>query len=176
MGTAEPPSEVAEHPASKRAPEHAWRSRVLGWVSNRWAVWFWHGGLVGFFLVFVLLPTLYVLGYVVADWSGVETIFQDPLLAGRILPAITYSFGVAGMVALFDLVAGLPLAWLLVRFTGSYGEIPEGGPKDRLFVRFLAAIVAQPIMTACAFVVLYRIMGLVYHLNVPALGAVQEGI
>ena len=115
MGTAEPPSEVAEHPASKRAPEHAWRSRVLGWVSNRWAVWFWHGGLVGFFLVFVLLPTLYVLGYVVADWSGVETIFQDPLLAGRILPAITYSFGVAGMVALFDLVAGLPLAWLLVR-------------------------------------------------------------
>ncbi len=115
MGTAEAPSEVAANPVATRAPEHALRSKALATVSNRWAVWLWHGGIVGFFLLFVLLPTLYVLGYVAADWGGVQTIFQDPVLAGRILPAIGYSFGVAGMVALFDLVAGLPLAWLLVR-------------------------------------------------------------
>jgi ABC-type Fe3+ transport system permease subunit len=115
MGTAEAPSEVTGIPVATRAPEHVWRSKSLAWVSTRWAVRLWHGGIVGFFLVFVLLPTLYVLGYVVADWSGVQTIFQDPILAGRILPAVEYSFGVAGMVALFDLLAGLPLAWLLVR-------------------------------------------------------------
>lgn len=115
MGAAEAPSDATVNPTATRAPEHVWRSKSLAWVSNRWVVWAWHGGLVVFFLVFVLLPTLYVLGYVVADWSGVQTVFQDPVLAGRILPAITYSFGVAGMVALFDLVAGLPLAWIIVR-------------------------------------------------------------
>jgi ABC-type Fe3+ transport system permease subunit len=61
------------------------------------------------------LPTLYVLGYVAVDWSGVQSIFADPRLADRILPAVAYSFGVAGMVAVFDLLAGLPLAWLIVR-------------------------------------------------------------
>jgi len=115
MGAAEAPSEAAGNPTATRAPEHAWRSKAMAWVSTRWAVHAWQWGIIAFFLVFVLLPTLYVLGYVVADWSGVQTIFQDPVLAGRILPAITYSFSVAGMVALFDLVAGLPLAWLLVR-------------------------------------------------------------
>jgi uncharacterized membrane protein len=70
----------------------------------------------------------------------------------------------------------LLLASLLVRFTAGYGDLPEGSSRDRLFVRFLSAIVAQPVATACAFAVLYRIMGVVYHLKVPSLGAVQEGI
>ena len=70
----------------------------------------------------------------------------------------------------------LMLAWLLVRFTAGYGDLPEGPSRDRLFLRFLSAIVVQPMATACAFTVLYRIMGVVYHLKVPGLGAVQEGI
>jgi hypothetical protein len=70
----------------------------------------------------------------------------------------------------------LLLASLLVRFTAGYGNLPEGSSRDRLFMRFLTAIVAQPMATACAFSVLYRIMGLVYHLKVPGLTAVQEGI
>jgi hypothetical protein len=68
------------------------------------------------------------------------------------------------------------LASLLVRFTAGYGDLPEGSSRDRLFVRFLSAIVVQPVATACAFAVLYRIMGVVYHLKVPGLTAVQEGI
>lgn len=109
-----PPGPTGNRTAT-REPVHAWRSRALAAVSTQWAVRGWHGLLLGFFLVFVLLPTLYVLGYVAVDWNGVQSIFADPVLAGRILPAVAYSFGVAGMVALFDLVAGLPLAWLLVR-------------------------------------------------------------
>ena len=70
----------------------------------------------------------------------------------------------------------LLLASLLVRFTAGYGDLPEGSLRDRLFLRFLSAIVAQPVATACAFGVLYRIMGVVYHLKIPSLGAVQEGI
>ncbi len=115
MGAAAVPPEAAGNRSAVRQPVHAWRSKALAAVSTRWAVRGWHGVLVGFFLLFVLLPTLYVLGYVVADWGGVQSIFADPRLGSRILPAVAYSFGVAGMVALFDLVAGLPLAWLLVR-------------------------------------------------------------
>jgi hypothetical protein len=68
------------------------------------------------------------------------------------------------------------LASLLVRFTAGYAELPDGTCRDRLFLRFLAAVVAQPLATACAFSVLYRIMGVVYHLKMPGLTAVQEGI
>lgn len=70
----------------------------------------------------------------------------------------------------------LLLASLLVRFTAGYGDLPEGASRDRLFMRFLSAIVVQPMATACAFAVLYRIMGVVYHLKVPGLAGVQEGI
>jgi hypothetical protein len=70
----------------------------------------------------------------------------------------------------------LGLASLLVRFTAGYGELPEGISKDRLFLRFLTAVLAQPLVTASAFAVLYRIMGVVYHVIVPGLTAVQEGI
>jgi hypothetical protein len=68
------------------------------------------------------------------------------------------------------------LAWMLIGFTAGYGDLPEGPMRDRLFLRFLWAIVAQPVATACAFAVLYRIMGVVYHLKAPGLTAVQEGI
>jgi hypothetical protein len=70
----------------------------------------------------------------------------------------------------------IALATLLVRFTASYGGLPDGRIKDRLFLYFLSAVVAQPIATACAFAVLYRVLGVVYHQTVPHHPAVQEGI
>lgn len=70
----------------------------------------------------------------------------------------------------------LLLASLLVRFTEEYGGLPEGAFKDRLFLHLLSAVAVQPLATAGAFAVLYRIMGFVYHLEVPGLTAVQEGI
>ncbi len=70
----------------------------------------------------------------------------------------------------------LVLASVLVRFTAGYGHVPEGQLKDRLFLRLLLAVVLQPVTIACAFSVLYRIMGVVYHMKVPGLTAVQEGI
>ncbi len=115
MGAEAVPPEADGNRAVTREPVHVWRSKALAAVSTNWAVRGWHVLLLGFFLLFVLLPTLYVLGYVAIDWSGVQSVFADPRLSGLILPAVGYSFAVAGSVALFDLVAGLPLAWLLVR-------------------------------------------------------------
>jgi hypothetical protein len=72
--------------------------------------------------------------------------------------------------------ANLLLAWVLVRFTAAYGSLPESSTADALFVRLLATLAAQPIMTALAFSVLARIMGLGWDPLVPSLPAVQEGI
>ena len=83
---------------------------------------------------------------------------------------------VHGLFWLAYILMNLALAWLMVRFTAGYGEVPAGPVKDRLFLRFLFVVAAQPLTTACAFSVLFRIMGVVYDLKVPGLTAVQEGI
>lgn len=77
-----------------------------------------------------------------------------------------------GMYALTNLF----LAWSLLRFTARYGSIPVGPVADRAFLRFLAMVVAQPLMTAAAFAVLNQVMGVAWNLQVPELPAIQEGI
>jgi hypothetical protein len=73
-------------------------------------------------------------------------------------------------------VTNVLIAWFLLRFTTAYGSIPEGGAADRAFLRFVAIIVTQPLMTAAAFVVLNNVMGLAWNAQVPQLPAIQEGI
>ena len=68
------------------------------------------------------------------------------------------------------------IAWFLLRFTTAYGLIPEGRAADRAFLRFIAIIVAQPLMTAAAFAVLNNVMGVAWNAQVPELPAIQEGI
>jgi len=70
----------------------------------------------------------------------------------------------------------LLLAWFLLRFTSTYALIPAGQIADRAFMRFLGIVIAQPLMTAAAFAVLNRAMGLAWNLQVPELPAIQEGI
>ena len=114
----EAPSDSSGAPATRgtlHKPVHPWRTRFLGLVSRRGAVKAWYVAVVGFFLLFVLLPALFVLGYVAFDWTSIAQVLATPSEADRIGPAIAMSFGVAGMVAVLDLVAGLPLAWLIVR-------------------------------------------------------------
>jgi hypothetical protein len=73
-------------------------------------------------------------------------------------------------------VANLVLAWILVRFTAAYGSLPQSSTSDALFARLLGTMVAQPVMTALAFSVLTRVMGVGWNPSVPGLPAVQEGI
>ena len=70
----------------------------------------------------------------------------------------------------------LLLAWFLLRFTTTYGSIPDGRAADRVFLRFIAIIVTQPLMTAAAFAVLNNVMGVAWNAQVPELPAIQEGI
>jgi hypothetical protein len=73
-------------------------------------------------------------------------------------------------------LTNLLLAWLLLRFTSTYARIPPGTAADRVFMRFLGIVVAQPLMTAAAFAVLNQVMGVAWNLQVPELPAIQEGI
>jgi hypothetical protein len=68
------------------------------------------------------------------------------------------------------------IAWFLLSFTGAYGSIPAGRTADRVFLRFVGVVVAQPLMTAAAFSVLNNVMGVAWNAQVPALPAIQEGI
>jgi hypothetical protein len=43
-------------------------------------------------------------------------------------------------------------------------------------MRFLGIVISQPLMTAAAFAVLNRVMGVAWNLQVPDLPAIQEGI
>ncbi|HMH29804.1 MAG TPA: hypothetical protein VK580_14555 [Steroidobacteraceae bacterium] len=73
-------------------------------------------------------------------------------------------------------LTNLLLAWFLLRFTATYGLIPDGLLADRVFMRFVAVVATQPLMTAAAFVVLNNVMGVAWNAQVPDLPAIQEGI
>jgi hypothetical protein len=68
------------------------------------------------------------------------------------------------------------VAWLLLRFIVDYGRIQQGVTADRLFLRFVGVLAAQPVATAAAFAVINSAMGLVWNQSIPALPAIQEGI
>ena len=92
------------------------RRRLLQVLSRRGTIRAWYAGLLAFFVVLILAPTLYVLWYVISGWGLIQDlVLPNPTLVGAIGPALWLSFGVALTVAGIDLVAGLPLAWLLVR-------------------------------------------------------------
>jgi hypothetical protein len=86
--------------------------------------------------------------------------------------------GVVAIVVCWSIYAftNLLLAWFLLRFTATYALIPAGQAADRVFMRFLGIVIAQPLMTAAAFAVLNQVMGVAWNLQVPELPAIQEGI
>jgi thiamine transport system permease protein len=64
------------------------------------------------FFVLILLPPVFGIAI---KWSAIPTVLDQPELMGRALSAITASFVVALSVSALDLVAGIPMAWLITR-------------------------------------------------------------
>jgi len=74
-----------------------------------------------FFLVVVLIPTIYVLSYVFVDWEDVfHRVFADPITGNirwKIMQdSMFYSFQIAALVTAIDVVIGLPMALILARY------------------------------------------------------------
>jgi thiamine transport system permease protein len=67
---------------------------------------------IAVFFMLILLPPIFG---IVIKWGAIQTVFAQPELAGRALSAITASFIIALAVSALDLIAGIPMAWLITR-------------------------------------------------------------
>jgi thiamine transport system permease protein len=64
------------------------------------------------FFGFILLPP--IIGIII-KWDNIQFILNQPSLVNRALSAIQNSFIIALIVAALDLLAGIPMAWLIAR-------------------------------------------------------------
>jgi len=65
-----------------------------------------------FFFAVILVPP--ILG-ILLKWNLMGQVFKDPNLTSRAISAISASFLIALFVSIVDVVAGLPMAWFIVR-------------------------------------------------------------
>ena len=65
-----------------------------------------------FFFALILIPP--ILG-ILLKWNLMGQVFEDPNLTARATSAISASFLIAVFVSIVDVVAGLPMAWFIVR-------------------------------------------------------------
>jgi hypothetical protein len=126
------------------------------------------GGAIGGALSLGVLRIAYeaVALLLVLAWAGTRAGLPIELGGRTVTMAVWILFGALNFL----------FAAIAVRITGEYGRLPEGRPKDALFLRFLGTVLAQPVATLAAFSLLYRLLRLVYHREFPWLDAVQEGI
>ena len=91
--------------------------RLEGFFSNVRIRGAWYAFIMAFFVVMILLPTVYVLSYVVLGWSDLSLyVLSDPKMLSLIWGSLTISFEIATLVTVIDVLTGLPLAWVLVRY------------------------------------------------------------
>jgi thiamine transport system permease protein len=64
------------------------------------------------FFALILIPP--ILGIII-KWSSMQEVFGDSQLLSRALEAVKNSFVIAVMVSILDVVAGIPMAWLIAR-------------------------------------------------------------
>jgi thiamine transport system permease protein len=64
------------------------------------------------FLALILLPP--IIG-IFTKWSALQQVFDQPPLMDRALIAVTNSFVIALLVSALDVLAGVPMAWLITR-------------------------------------------------------------
>jgi len=76
----------------------------------------WFAIITVFFLVFIIVPTIYVVFYGLADWQTIsDRVLGNPESMSLIWSALFTSFLLAIVVTVIDLIVGLPMAWIMVR-------------------------------------------------------------
>ena len=73
------------------------------------------------FILIVLGPIIYLLFQIIISWNDInETVFNDPILGNEafmmMLRSIGLSLKVASIVTVFDVIVGIPIAWILARY------------------------------------------------------------
>jgi thiamine transport system permease protein len=64
------------------------------------------------FFVLILVPP--ILGIAI-KWGAIQGVLDQPQLMGRALSAVANSFAIALLVSALDVLAGIPMAWLITR-------------------------------------------------------------
>ena len=77
-------------------------------------------GALLFFIILILIPP--IIG-ILLKWDLIGETLRDSTLVARAQNAILASFAIAFFVSFLDLLAGLPLAWLIVRRRGRWVSI-----------------------------------------------------
>jgi thiamine transport system permease protein len=75
----------------------------------------WYGFVALFFVLLVIVPTVFVLSYVFTDWGGIQGVLDDPATSKMVWESVIFSFELAAVVVVIDVLVGLPMAWILVR-------------------------------------------------------------
>lgn len=89
---------------------------ALNFLSRTGTIKAWNTTVLGFFLVLVLLPTLFVLSFLFTGRGDLQAfVFSNAAILNQIWLAVSLSFGVALVVTAVDLIFGLPMAWFIVR-------------------------------------------------------------
>ncbi len=92
------------------------RRTLLHYASRDRVVRGWYAVVVAFLLIFVILPTVFVLSFLFTGWGALQSfVFNNAAILGQIWSAVGVSFGVALTITAIDLAFGLPLAWFIVR-------------------------------------------------------------
>ncbi|MBI0582841.1 MAG: iron ABC transporter permease [Methanomassiliicoccus sp.] len=92
------------------------KDRFLDFINGKGFRKGWNSFIIAFFLIFVILPTVYVVTYAFTDWDAISTtVLSDPESLAMIRDAVIASFSIATIVTIIDFLAGLPVAWMLVR-------------------------------------------------------------
>ena len=73
------------------------------------------------FVLIVLGPILYLLLQILINWKEINTtVFNDPILGNEaflmMMRSIGLSLQVAAVVTVFDILVGVPIAWILARY------------------------------------------------------------
>ena len=99
---------------------------------------------LAFFFMIILMPTIYLLTYVLTSWDEIRFfVFENPVAGDarwrRMLGAIGLSFQIAAIATALDLLIGIPIALLLARYDfkgrhllDSLIDIPLGVPSSAL--------------------------------------------
>jgi len=76
---------------------------------------------IGFFLLIIIIPILYIFSFVITKWDSINsTVFNHPITGNGqwfdMLTALGRSFEIAGIVTIIDVIIGLPMALILARY------------------------------------------------------------
>ncbi|MFX0014342.1 MAG: ABC transporter permease [Promethearchaeota archaeon] len=101
-----------------------YQARLIELVSKPNVTNLWYLFVILFFLTLVLFPTIFVLIYVILEFTVIQSeVLSNQIIISGIFEALMFSITVSIIITLVDLVFGLPIAWILVRREFRYKSI-----------------------------------------------------